>query len=171
MAEDPKPEPGKDDGPSKEDIEKMQAALHKANEEAKKFRLDAKAKEDELAELRKAQDSSKSEMDKVSEKLAALEERAEKAEREALVAKVAQAKKLPATFANRLSGSTEEELEADADAILEALEEASGGEEEEPGKKPAPSKPKPKLKSGTDPEEEGEPDPLKIAEKISLHEG
>lgn len=155
-----------DPEPSAEDIEKMKAALHKANEEAKKYRLEAKAKDEELAELKKAQDSSKSDMEKVQEQIAALEERAETAERQALVAKVAQTKKLPPALASRLTGKTQEELEADADGLLEALKldpDEDGGS----GKPPPSNRPSPDLKGGTDPTEGTvETDPQKLAGSV-----
>lgn len=164
MADDDKRDPQE---PTAEDIEKMKAALHKANEEAKKYRLEAKAKDDELAELKKAQDSSKSDMEKVQEQIAALEKRAETAERQAMVAKVAQAKKLPAALASRLTGKTQEELEADADQLIEGLgikpEDDEGGD----AKPPPSNKPTPDLKGGTDPTEgDVETNPGKLAESV-----
>lgn len=149
-----------------EDIEKMQEALHKANEEAKKYRLEAKGKDEELTELKKAQDSSKSDMEKVREQIAALETRAEKAEREALVATVAQAKKIPAALASRLSGTTQEELEADADGLVEALN-LDGSEEGSSSKPPPGRRPNAQLRPGSGSEEEPEEtDPMKLAAKV-----
>ena len=161
MADDDKNEP------TAEDIEKMKAALHKANEEAKKYRLEAKAKDDELADLKKAQDTSKSDMDKVQEQIAALEKRAETAERQALVAKVAQAKNIPAALATRLTGTTQEELETDADGLLEALNLGKSDDDGGTGKPPPSSKPSPDLKGGTDPTEGAvETNPAKLAEGV-----
>lgn len=174
MAEDPKPnedpkatDPKPTDGPTADDIEKMQAALKKANDEAAKYRHEAKAKDDELSKLKADADSSKSEMDKVREQIDALQGRAEKAEREALVAKVAQSKKLPAALASRLSGATQEELEADADGLIEAL--GIDTSDDDDGEKPStsPRRPKERLKPGAAPEAEPEEnDPQKLAERI-----
>jgi chromosome segregation ATPase len=156
--------PPKPTGPTADDIEKMQAALHKANEEAKKYRLDAKAKDDELAALKKDQDSSKSDMQKVQEQIAALTSRAEKAERDALVAQVAHAKKLPAFIASRMTGTTVDELEAEADEAIEAL--GLRTDDNPPVKQPPSQKAKEKLRGGSNPEAEPEIDPLKLAAQI-----
>lgn len=175
MAEDPNPtenpkpnDPKPDDGPSADDIEKMQAALKKANDEAAKYRHEAKAKDDELSKLKADADTSKSEMDKVREQIDALQGRAEKAEREALVAQVAQSKKLPPALAGRLSGATQEELEADADGLIEALG-IDTSDEDDDGEKPdaPPRRPKERLRSGAVPDAEPEEnDPQKLAERI-----
>lgn len=170
MADDPKPndDPKPSEGPTAEDIEKMKAALKKANDEAAKFRHEAKAKDDELAEMRKASDSSKSEMDKVREQIAGLEERAQKAEREALVAKVAQAKKLPTALAGRLTGATQEELEADADELIDALGiDTSETDKNDDGKPSHSRRPQERLKPGASPDTDPvETDPIKLAEQI-----
>lgn len=168
---------GTGDGPSADEIEKMKAALEKANKEAAKYRHEAKAKDEELEELRKAQDSSKSEMDKVKEQLSELSKRAEEAEAKSLRAEVAQAKNLTPAQAKRLQGSTREELEADADELLEAFQPASSSEDEEEegessedgskAEEGGRSRPKEKLTGGASNEgADGESDPDKIAEKI-----
>lgn len=63
-------------------------------------------------------DKSKTALDQLLEKVSGLEERATKAERQALRADVAQAKGLTPAQAKRLQGATREELEADADELL-----------------------------------------------------
>jgi chromosome segregation ATPase len=171
MAKDAPAEKAPNDGPSQEDFDKMKAALEKANAEAMKYRLDVKAKDDELSKLQEAQDSSKSEMDKVREQIESLESRAEKAEREALVAQVAQAKKLPAALAGRLTGSSREELEADADSLIEALNLGDG---KKPTEKPNPKgggRPKESLTPGASNEDDDNTEITaeeaeKIAEKV-----
>lgn len=99
-------------------IERMNAALKKANHEAAKYRKqaeafeqDAKAKADaELTELEKAK--------RRNEEL----ENQFKAERlTRLQIETATKIGLPLVFASRLKGETPEELEEDAKAILEAL--------------------------------------------------
>jgi chromosome segregation ATPase len=170
MAEEEKDEKSTETNtPSAEDIAKMQAALKKANDEAAKFRHEIKAKDDELSKLKAASDSSKSEMDKVTEQIAQLEKRAADAERKALVAEVAQDKKLPAAIANRLTGSTKEELEADADELIEALGLGKNDpkpDDDEP--KPGPfARPKEKLRPGASNDGDEAPDYEKIAEKIA----
>lgn len=64
--------------------------------------------------------------------------------------------------AKRLSGDTDEELEADADELFELVAGAK-----EPAKKTVPTKPKEKLSGGGDPDEEpDETDPRKLADLI-----
>lgn len=67
--------------------------------------------------------------------------------------------------AKRLSGDSEEELEADADELFELLAPKSTSDD---GKRSAPSgKPKPTLRGGGDPDEEPEEmDPRKLADLI-----
>lgn len=145
----------------------------KALDQERKARRDAeaalKAAEKELADLRADSDSTKSEMDKVLSKIEGLEKRAADAERKALVAEVSQAKKLPAAIAGRLTGSTKEELEADADELIEALGLGESEEDEDDGAKPKPSPltgPKEKLRSGASNDGDETPDYDKIAEGI-----
>jgi hypothetical protein len=73
---------------------------------------DNKSAADELAALKEAQ---KSEAQKLAERLADAEAKAHAAEMKALRADIAQAKGVPASL---LAGSTEEELNASADALL-----------------------------------------------------
>lgn len=73
-------------------------------------------------------DKSKTQLDKVSEQIATLTARAEKAEAAQLRADVmaTKLKGVPASLAKRLSGSTKEELEADADELLADWKAAGG---------------------------------------------
>ena len=168
MADEPTPEPTADDksGPDyRSEAEKWKALARKHEQQAK----------DNLAELEKlraAQDSSKSDMDKLKESIAELNKRAERAEREALVAKVAQAKKLPAAIANRLSGSTQEELEEDADTLIKELgladkDEPDDKSPDEPEPRRGLGRPKEALKPGASNEGDDTPDYEKIAERIA----
>jgi hypothetical protein len=91
-----------------DDVEAMQRALKKANKEAETYRL----------KVKEFEDASKSEQEKLTEKLTEQEQRATKAEQNALRMKVALEKNLPAKLVSRLQGSTEEELLADADDLL-----------------------------------------------------
>lgn len=90
------------------DVKAMEAALKKANKEAETARLALKAREDE----------DKTEAQKASEAATAAEARAAKAETELMRLRVATAKGLPAELAGRLTGDTEAEMTADADALL-----------------------------------------------------
>lgn len=93
-------------------------ALQAEREKARKAEADLKAARDELARVKSDQDAKKTEIQKVLEKLAAMEQRTEQAERKALLAEVAQSKGLTPKQARRLQGATREELEADADELL-----------------------------------------------------
>jgi hypothetical protein len=82
---------------------------------------------------------------------------------------VASAKGLPAGFGKRLQGSTREELEADADELLENLKPADGKDgETNRGNGRAPrTTPRERLSGGGDPSKEPEElDPRKLAAKI-----
>lgn len=129
--------------------------------ERKKFEDydDLKAQVEELraaaGEKSKEADEKKSEAEKLAEQIQSLQSRVEDekkareaAELESLKAKVAASKGLKDTLANRLTGSTKEELEEDADSILEAI-----GGKEEPAK-PGFGRPKEKLQAGASNEDD-----------------
>ena len=96
---------------SAEDIKKMQSALRKANKEAETFRL----------KLKEIEDRDKSETEKLTERTRELEGNLTSAEQRALRLEIALDKGIPKTIANRLQGSTREEMEADADELLKTL--------------------------------------------------
>lgn len=106
----------------------------------------------------------KSETDKFREEIDALKATTTEQEAKALRAEVAVEKGLSAAQAKRLAGTTREELEADADEILEAFPNAGGTPPPPPGKKPQPD-----LKGGSNPggtEEAVETNPAKLAENV-----
>lgn len=91
---------------------------------------------DELLKLKQEVEAKRAaemtELEKAQQRLAALEaerereaQRAKEAELKALRLEVGQQKGLPPTLAQRLSGSTREELEADADLVLSDLKQAA----------------------------------------------
>lgn len=103
------------------------------------------------AEKKKLEDEGKSDSEKVSEQLAALQKQLEeekqartKSEAESLRLRVATAKGLSEVQARRLQGSTQEELEEDADALVEAF----GGKKDD-SKPNGSGRPKEKLTPGT----------------------
>jgi len=77
-----------------------------------------KEAEPKLAEYDRLIQASKSELELAREQATGYQERATKAERDAMVATIALDKGLPAALARRLQGSTPEELQADADELL-----------------------------------------------------
>lgn len=71
-------------------------------------------------------DKSKTQLDKLSEQIGSLTERAERAEAREMRAKVIADKKIPPSLAKRLQGKTEDELKADADELLADWKAAGG---------------------------------------------
>jgi hypothetical protein len=168
--EPPKPESPKppEGGPSEPDF-KAEAekwkALSRQNEAA------AKKAADELKGLREAGDASKSETEKLAARLEAQERKLADSEQRALRAEVASDKQLPPKLAKRLQGSTREELEADADELLESIKPAKGDGEDGSkgsanGRAPR-THPRERLVGGSNPSQEAEElDPRKLAAKI-----
>lgn len=139
---DPKPAdpaPPAGDPPTDKAAEGLGDAGKKALDEERKAR---KAAEAELVKFRKADqeraDADKTEAQKLADRATAAEKAAADAEARALRLEVAQAKGLTAGQAKRLQGSSREELEADADELLEAF----------PAKPAAPGTPKPDPSQG-----------------------
>lgn len=140
---------------------RAKAKIAKANKEAQNLRARLKELEPLAAKAKELEDANKTEAEKLSERATSAEDRAGKVEGELMRLRIAMRKGLTEKQASRLVGTTEEELEADADELLESF----GGE-----KKPTPKvagKPKESLRGGADPEEEPEEtDPRKLAALI-----
>ncbi|MFE6903794.1 hypothetical protein ACFVFJ_44435 [Streptomyces sp. NPDC057717] len=85
----------------------------------------AKASQKQLDEMSKRlqafEDRDKTDAQKLTEAKTAAEQTAADAQARLMRYEVAAAKKLPSEWAARLQGSTQEDLEADADALLQAL--------------------------------------------------
>jgi hypothetical protein len=121
-----------------------------------------------VAELEKANDG-KGGDEKLTGQLEKLTQDLAEERNKRLKAEVAAAKGLTPAQAKRLSGTTQEELEADADDLLEAFptpskDEATGASRSGP---PSP-RPKPDLRGGTEPndDEPVETDPAKLAKDV-----
>lgn len=126
------------------------AAAKKAREEAE--RLAAKVKEHE--------DAQKSDQQKLEERATGAEGEAKQAKLEAARLRVALKKGLTETQAKRLVGESEEDLEKDADELLESFKAEEGDD--------APRRPRERLKPGAAPSSEPEEsDPAKLAEQVS----
>lgn len=143
------PEPPVDDGRLPDD-HPLVTTLGKVKSEREELRR-------ELKELR---DRDKSESEKLTDRITEAEQRAARAEQALMRAEVASAKGLSAAQAKRLSGDTREELEADADELLETF-----GAKEEPEERP-PGRPTERLRSGSMPEAEPSEDIRKIVNSI-----
>jgi hypothetical protein len=120
--------------------QKALAAERKAKSAAEK---QAKVAEKQLSELQKRlqefEDRDKTEAQKLAEAKATAESEAATAKQELLRYKVAANKKLPAELAARLRGSTEEEMAADADSLLEVLGQRQTPSYDGGVRKPAPA--------------------------------
>lgn len=134
---------------SDDDVEKLKAALKKANKEAEQHRL----------KLKELEDRDKSDTEKLSEANRTLEERARKAEIDACRMRVGLRKGLTEAQVRRLIGDTEEELEADAADLLDSFKTA------EPAA-PAGARPKERLRPGAVPDAEPDMDPAAIVAAI-----
>ncbi|HEX4811692.1 MAG TPA: DUF4355 domain-containing protein [Nonomuraea sp.] len=86
----------------------------------------AKANADAAAKLAALEESQKSEAQKLQEAKDAAERRASEAEKANLRYRVAVTKQLPAELVDRLRGDTEEEMSADADALLSLVVQPAG---------------------------------------------
>lgn len=96
------------------EVEKWKALSRKNEAQAKKNATAAER-------LEKIEQDKLSEIEKANQRATAAEERAAKLELNQTRADVAKAKELPAYLATRLQGSTKEELEADADALIKEM--------------------------------------------------
>lgn len=157
-----------DDAPDLDvfDAERAKAKIAKANSEAAALRRRAKEAEEKLAQLEarlaEIDSKDKSETEKLASKLADAERKAQEAELRAMRAEVAAAKGLTPAQAKRLMGSTLEELEADADELLESFkpQEGTGADA------PTSERPAPDLRGGIDPTVEPMPDPKALIDSI-----
>lgn len=163
MADEPQDPPddapeAEDEPPEPFDEDRAKAKIAKANSEAQGLRKRLKELEAKAAKLDELEDAKKSEAERLAETQRSLEDRASKAEADTARLRIAIKKGLTETQAKRLIGSTEEELEADADDLL-----ASFKSPDEPGPTTRPTE---RLRGGGDPTEDPEPDIRKVVESI-----
>ena len=157
QAEEPEGD-GDDDEPV--DVPRAKAKIRKANQEAKALRERVKELEAVERKLQELEDAEKSQLDKANERISAAERRAEDAETRALRLQVAHEKGLTPAQAKRLSGSTQEELEADADELAELFAPSSGREES------TSRGPKPRIDDDTPSDAGADEDPAELAKKV-----
>jgi Domain of unknown function (DUF4355) len=140
--------------------------------EARKWEERAKRNLEEKKALQAIADTDKSELQKLNERFDEAEKRAAAADLRALRADVANAKKLSPAQANRLVGTTKEELETDADAMIADFgikpgEGGGGTGDGKPPLRPPGSKPEENLSGGSNADGEViEMDPRKLAKAI-----
>lgn len=140
----------------------------KALEDERRARRDAERQLKDLqTKVQELEDKDKSETDKLRDQVAQLTKERDEHAAKVLRHEVAMAKGLTAAQAKRLAGSTKEELEADADEILETF----GGkkpDDETGGATPPSRRPVATLNGGSDPTppEPDETDPTKLAASV-----
>jgi hypothetical protein len=111
-------------------------------------------------------DRDKTELQKATSRLAAAEERAVKAERRIWIADAAESYEIPAKFRNRITGNTQNEIEASAEGLAKDLSEMKAelsgqqqdGQSSAPGQRPAGRagrRPVESLRSGAAPSSNG----------------
>lgn len=159
MADDPKDPDDPATGDPAPDKPDMGDAGKKALETERKARRDAERQLREMGDQLKAlQDKDKSDSERLTEKVTQLEKDLAAATAKADRFEVALEKGLDMTRAKRLTGSTRDELEADADELITWTAGT--------GDKPVPGKPTPDLKGGGDPTEEPEVDVRAVVDSI-----
>lgn len=158
-AKKPDPKPPQEDAEEEFDAERAKDKISKANREAKALRERLEAAEKRLGEI---DDANKSEVQKANDKAAELEKRAQEAESRALRLEIAYEKGLTPSQAKRLVGGTREELEADADELLEAFKPAEPDKSDN-GKSRLP---KEQLRPGASSDPTPEKTPEQIAEEV-----
>lgn len=148
------------------DAERAKAKIAKANSEARNLRERLRVAEEKAARLDEIEEADKTETEKLTAKLAEYERKAQEAEQRAMRAEVAASKGLTPAQAKRLVGSSLEELEADADELLESFKPQEGSDDDGTPP-PASGRPTEHLRGGTDPTQEPEvTDPAKLAEQV-----
>jgi hypothetical protein len=124
-------------------------ALAKANKEAADLRT----------KVKKFEDASKSDLERATGEAADHKQRADAAELRALQLEIGGEKGLTPAQARRLQGKTREEIEKDADELLESFGKGTG-------EKPPARKPGERLRGSSEPEEEPEMDVDKVVAKV-----
>lgn len=148
----------------------VEADRDKWKDLSRKHEERSKANADAADELKKFRESKQTDEEKVAEQLTELKKRADDADLRAVRAEVAQAKGLTPAQAKRLQGASRDELESDAEDLLQSFpapKEEEGGEGKPKGGAGAARKPTEKLSAGNDPTEEPEEtDPRKLAAQV-----
>ncbi len=161
MADDPTPTPTEPDAPELGDAGKQALSIERrARREAERQAADLQARLDEL------ENAGKSETERLTSENAALKAQAADSTSKLLRLEVAVAKGLTPAQAKRLVGSSQEELEADADDLLATFKPAVDPAADT--KVPPTQRPVTALAGGADPTEEpDELDPRKLAAGIA----
>lgn len=153
--EDPnEPDPNQDPEPNPDPKDDLGDAGKRALDAERKRARDEKKRADDLAARLKAiEDKDKSDSELAREEAANEKTRADKAEARAMRLEVAHDKGLTSAQANRLVGTTKEELEADADELLAQFSPKETQDDDDERRRP-----RERLRSGAAPDAEDEPD-------------
>lgn len=160
-----------DDG-DKFDADTAKAKISKANREARQLRERLKQLEPLAEKAKELEDANKTELEKLTERASGAEDRATSAELRALRMEVALDKApdgMPVTkiraLAKRLTGSTQEELEADAEELFAEFAPASDASTNGDGR-PKETLPKVPLPNSENLRLDDETDPRKLAARL-----
>lgn len=144
-------EPPVDGDPPADDASKLKSALDKERQLRRDAEVKAKVNAEAATKLQEIEDANKTEVEKLTDKLARETSARQLAEAALTRATVAMRHGLTDEQARRLIGDSEDELEADALELLKMLQGEELEEEEAPNGAIAPAAPRPKLKSGSTP--------------------
>jgi hypothetical protein len=160
--EDPEEDVGADKAEAKSTDYKAEAEKWKAL--ARKHEAQAKANAQAAQKLAEIEDADKSEAQKLADKVARGEKELADTKLEMSRLRVAMRKGLTEAQAKRLIGDNEDDLEKDADELLQTF--APKSDNGDKGDKPA-SRPRERMRSGSAPDEEpDETDPAKLAASL-----
>lgn len=153
------------EGPTAEDVKDWKAEAEKWRAMSRKHEGQAKGNADAAKRLQELEDKDKTELERLTAAQQAADQRAAAAEAKALRFEVALAKQVPPKLMKFLSGSTQDEIEASAAELLEAVQPDTGATDGDAGSS---GLPKERLRTGTVTEAEPEvTDPGKLAEQFS----
>jgi chromosome segregation ATPase len=149
------------------DRKKAEAKITKVNSEAANLRKRLKELEPLAKEAQDLKDAQKSESEKSTEARTKAEKTAADATQEAARLRVALNKGLSEVQAKRLIGENQEELEADADELLESFKSKDGSTGKEPPEGKKSETPKGGERTGATGDTDGEEtDPRKLAARL-----
>src|SRR5690606_8795026 len=154
-------ETGTDDSTETLDVEKAKAKIHKANREAANLRARLKELEDKAGKYDEIENEKKSDLQRETEAREAAEKKAAELESRILRMEVASERGLTAGQAKFLTGATKADLEAAADELLAAFKGSSSSDSDKPNRPGVDN-----LRGGSDPSDDTETDPYKIAAAI-----
>lgn len=141
-----------------------QKLVRRTRDEAKRYRTQVRELEPLAQQARDAAEADKTELQRALEAQAAAEAARDDATAQLARTQVALSKGLTAAQAKRLQGSTVEELEADADELLELLAPAAPAPDDRPD---ARRRPVERLRGGTQPDAPaGDLTPEQISERM-----